>query len=72
MATNILQVFIENKGVSWSIGGQGKWQKYLTVIKFHLLLASIRKYVVFFFSFPIFLRSLIQICTDIHYQMAFL
>lgn len=30
MATNILQVFIENKGVSWSIGGQGTWRKYLT------------------------------------------
>ncbi|XP_037036133.1 phospholipase B1, membrane-associated-like [Bradysia coprophila] len=31
LATNILQVLIENKGVSWSIGGQSKWQKYLTV-----------------------------------------
>lgn len=31
MATNILQVFIENKGVSWSIGGQGNWRKFLTV-----------------------------------------
>lgn len=31
LATNVLQVFIENKGVSWSIGGQSKWQKYLTL-----------------------------------------
>lgn len=31
LATSILQVFIENKGVSWSIGGQGNWRKYLTV-----------------------------------------
>lgn len=31
MATNILQVFIENKGVSWSIGGQANWRKFLTV-----------------------------------------
>lgn len=31
LATNILQVFIENKGVSWSIGGRGSWHKYLTV-----------------------------------------
>lgn len=31
-ATNILHVFIENKGVSWSIGGQGTWHKFLTVI----------------------------------------
>lgn len=30
-ATNILQVLIENKGVSWSIGGQGTWHKYLTI-----------------------------------------
>ncbi|XP_031640385.1 phospholipase B1, membrane-associated [Contarinia nasturtii] len=30
-ATNILQVFIENKGVSWSIGGQGDWRKFLTL-----------------------------------------
>lgn len=35
MATNILQVFIENKGVSWSIGGQGTWRKYLTVYEIH-------------------------------------
>lgn len=31
MATNILQVLIENKGVSWSIGGQANWRKYLTL-----------------------------------------
>lgn len=31
LATNVLQVLIENKGVSWSIGGQGTWRKYLTV-----------------------------------------
>lgn len=31
LATSILQVFIENKGVSWSIGGQGNWRKFLTV-----------------------------------------
>lgn len=31
LATNILQVLIENKGVSWSIGGQGSWHKYLTL-----------------------------------------
>ncbi|KAJ6645952.1 Phospholipase B1, membrane-associated [Pseudolycoriella hygida] len=31
LATNILQVFIENRGVSWSIGGQGNWRKYLTL-----------------------------------------
>lgn len=33
LAKNILQVFIENKGVSWSIGGQSRWQKFLTVQK---------------------------------------
>lgn len=31
LATNIIQVFIENKGVSWSIGGKGNWRKFLTV-----------------------------------------
>lgn len=31
MALNIMQVVIENKGVSWSIGGQGTWRKYLTL-----------------------------------------
>lgn len=31
LATSLLQVFIENKGVSWSIGGQGNWRKFLTV-----------------------------------------
>lgn len=31
LATSIIQVFIENKGVSWSIGGQGNWRKFLTV-----------------------------------------
>lgn len=36
-ATNILHVFIENKGVSWSIGGQGTWHKFLTVIIIILL-----------------------------------
>lgn len=27
----INQVFMENKGVSWSIGGQSTWHKYLTL-----------------------------------------
>lgn len=31
LATNILQVMIENKGVSWSIGGQATWRKFLTL-----------------------------------------
>uniref|UniRef100_A0A182QTZ4 Phospholipase B1, membrane-associated n=1 Tax=Anopheles farauti TaxID=69004 RepID=A0A182QTZ4_9DIPT len=31
MATNILEVLIENKGLSWSIGGQGTWRQYLTL-----------------------------------------
>lgn len=31
LATNILQVMIENKGVSWSIGGKGTWQRFLTL-----------------------------------------
>ncbi|XP_039439989.1 phospholipase B1, membrane-associated-like isoform X2 [Culex pipiens pallens] len=31
MATNLLEVFVENKGLSWSIGGQGTWRQFLTV-----------------------------------------
>ncbi|XP_063697969.1 phospholipase B1, membrane-associated-like [Culicoides brevitarsis] len=31
MATNILQIMTENKGMSWSIGGQGTWRKFLTL-----------------------------------------
>ncbi|XP_055628956.1 phospholipase B1, membrane-associated isoform X2 [Toxorhynchites rutilus septentrionalis] len=31
MATNILEVFVENKGLSWSIGGQGNWRQFLTI-----------------------------------------
>lgn len=31
LATNVLQVLIENKGVSWSIGGQGTWHRFLTL-----------------------------------------
>lgn len=31
LATNILQVFIENKGVSSTIGGQSTWHKFLTL-----------------------------------------
>ncbi|XP_001654487.2 phospholipase B1, membrane-associated [Aedes aegypti] len=31
MATNILEVMVENKGLSWSIGGQGTWRQFLTI-----------------------------------------
>ncbi|XP_058066871.1 phospholipase B1, membrane-associated-like isoform X1 [Anopheles bellator] len=31
MATNMMEVLIENKGLSWSIGGQGTWRQYLTL-----------------------------------------
>ncbi|XP_058835372.1 phospholipase B1, membrane-associated [Topomyia yanbarensis] len=31
MATNILEVLVENKGLSWSIGGQGTWRQFLTI-----------------------------------------
>lgn len=31
MANNILQIIVENRGVSWSIGGQGSWKEYLTL-----------------------------------------
>lgn len=31
LANNILHVVQENRGVSWSIGGQGTWQQYLTI-----------------------------------------
>lgn len=31
MALNILQIMMENKGISWSIGGQGTWRKFLTL-----------------------------------------
>ncbi|KAL1117839.1 hypothetical protein AAG570_004154, partial [Ranatra chinensis] len=30
-ATNIFQVYTENRGVSWSIGGQGTWREFLTL-----------------------------------------
>ncbi|KAM7358682.1 phospholipase B1, membrane-associated isoform 2-T3 [Cochliomyia hominivorax] len=30
-ANNILHTVHENRGVSWSIGGQGNWQQYLTL-----------------------------------------
>lgn len=31
LATNMLQLIIENKGVSGTIGGQSTWRKYLTL-----------------------------------------
>lgn len=31
MAVNILQIMTENKGMSWSIGGQGTWRKFFTL-----------------------------------------
>lgn len=31
LATNLNQLLIENKGVSWSIGGQATWHKFLTL-----------------------------------------
>ncbi|XP_065072458.1 phospholipase B1, membrane-associated-like [Ochlerotatus camptorhynchus] len=31
MATQITEVFIENRGLSWSIGGQGTWRQFLTI-----------------------------------------
>lgn len=31
LATNLNQLLIENKGVSWSIGGQATWRKFLTL-----------------------------------------
>ncbi|XP_062544068.1 phospholipase B1, membrane-associated isoform X1 [Armigeres subalbatus] len=31
MATQILEIFVENKGLSWSIGGQGTWRQFLTL-----------------------------------------
>ena len=30
-ATNTLQVLLEGRGVSWSIGGEGSWRSYLTL-----------------------------------------
>lgn len=30
-ATNSIQLFLEGRGVSWCIGGQGTWKKYLTL-----------------------------------------
>ncbi|XP_077293718.1 phospholipase B1, membrane-associated-like [Arctopsyche grandis] len=30
-ASNVFQVFIENRGVSWSIGGQNTWREYCTL-----------------------------------------
>jgi len=30
-ATNTLQVALEARGISWSIGGEGDWKKYLTL-----------------------------------------
>ncbi|EEB20299.1 phospholipase B, plb1, putative [Pediculus humanus corporis] len=31
VSTNVFQVFIANRGVSWAIGGQENWRKYLTL-----------------------------------------
>lgn len=31
MATNIIQVSTENKGLSWTIGGQKTWRQFLTI-----------------------------------------
>lgn len=31
MATNLLHVAYENRGISWSIGGQDNWRKFLTI-----------------------------------------
>lgn len=31
MALDILQIFVESKGISWSIGGDADWRKYLTL-----------------------------------------
>ncbi|XP_039277521.1 phospholipase B1, membrane-associated isoform X2 [Nilaparvata lugens] len=30
-ATNVFQVYTENRGISWSIGGQGTWREFLTL-----------------------------------------
>lgn len=31
LATNIIQVSTENKGISWTIGGQKTWRQFLTL-----------------------------------------
>uniref|UniRef100_A0A182TBB0 SGNH hydrolase-type esterase domain-containing protein n=1 Tax=Anopheles maculatus TaxID=74869 RepID=A0A182TBB0_9DIPT len=31
LATGILELIIENRGLSWCIGGQGTWRQYLTL-----------------------------------------
>ncbi|XP_049762996.1 phospholipase B1, membrane-associated-like isoform X2 [Schistocerca cancellata] len=31
LAANIMQVLAENRGVSWSIGGEGDWRQFLTL-----------------------------------------
>lgn len=31
MAMNLFQIMMENKGISWSIGGQADWRKFLTI-----------------------------------------
>lgn len=31
MATNVLQVYVENRGMSWSGGGEATWREYLTL-----------------------------------------
>ncbi|GLV44088.1 uncharacterized protein CBL_12616 [Carabus blaptoides fortunei] len=31
VATNVLQILIENRGLSWSIGGQGNWKEFFTL-----------------------------------------
>ncbi|XP_049939390.1 phospholipase B1, membrane-associated-like [Schistocerca serialis cubense] len=31
VAANLLQVAIENRGMSWSIGGEGSWRQFLTL-----------------------------------------
>jgi hypothetical protein len=33
LATNIMQILREYKGLSWSIGGQGTWRQFLTLPK---------------------------------------
>ena len=31
VALNLLEVGIENRGISWSIGGEADWRKYTTL-----------------------------------------
>lgn len=44
-ATNLIELYIENRGVSFSIGGEGTWRTYLTlpnIFKVCLLFRLIR------------------------------